>query len=208
MTSNSMTLANLVLRSFFSPKSVLGYVVNLDLNWRTLIEATLFVSIVNTLLTHLFNTVTYSANTDEETLFGPYLDLVLNRPFLLSIIEFGKIFFITTLLTYGGRLFSGTGSFFNALKGVVWVHFVLIFINLGLFIAIQLNITLAGYLIILTNFWIMWLLSESAVKIHNFRSTFMVFAVGFVLFILVIAILVQIMDSLGFGLLERAGFRA
>ncbi|MDG2355163.1 MAG: YIP1 family protein [Paracoccaceae bacterium] len=203
-----MTPAILILRSFFSPKSVLGYVVKIDVNWRTLIEATLFVSVLNTLLTHLFNIVTYSANRNEETLLGPYIDLVLNRPFLLSIIEFGKIFFITTLLTYGGKLFSGSGSFFNALKVVVWVHFVLIFINLGLFIAIQLNIALAGYLIILTNFWIMWVLSECAVKIHNFRSTFMVFAVGFILFILVIAILIQIMDSLGFGFLERAGFGA
>mgnify|MGYP004304758207 CR=1 FL=1 len=203
-----MTPVDLVLRSFFSPKSVLGYVVNVEVNWKTLAEAALFVSVLNTLLTHLFNIVTYSESKNEETLLAPYIDLVLNKPFLLSIIEFGKIIFITSLLTYGGRLFSGSGSFFNTLKGVVWIHFVLIFINLGLFLAIQLNSTFAGYLIILTNFWIMWILSECAVKIHKFKSTFIVFVVGLVLFILVIAIFVQIMNSLGFSFLERAGFSA
>ncbi len=201
-----MNPTNLIMRSFFSPKLVFDVVVKMELQWRTVIEAALFVSVMNALLTHLFNVATYSTPQNQEDFFEPYMDLVLNKPLLLFILEFGKIFFITSLLTFGGRLFSGSGLFLNSLKGVVWIHFVLIFINIGLFIALQLNIDFASYLIVLTNFWIMWVLAECAVKTHGFKSTFIVFIVGIVFFFFVLALLIQVIDALGFNFLNRVGF--
>ena len=203
-----MIIIDLILRSFFSPKVVLDYVVKMKLEWRVVIEAVLFVSITNTLLTHTFNSVVFSTNQSQEKLLEPYIDIVLNRPVFLSIIEIIKVFFITSLLTYGGRLFSGSGSFLNVLKGVTWIHFILIFINIGLFVVIQLNITLASYLIIITNFWIMWVLSECAVRTHGFKSTFRVLIVGIILFILVLALFISLAGFLGFNFLEEAGSSA
>ncbi len=203
-----MTPTHLFLRSLISPKLALGHVIRIELEWRTVVEAAVFVSVVNTLLTHLFNLMTYTTNQSQENLLGPYIDLVLNRPFLLCLIEFTKIIFIASMLTYAGRLFSGTGTFLDNLKGVVWIHFILIFINVGLFGAMQLNITLAGYFVILTNFWIMWILSECAVRTHGFKSTFMVFVVGILLFMLILALFIILVDALGINFLERVGLSA
>ena len=203
-----MTFIDLILRSFFSPKAVLDYVVKMKLDWQIVIEAVLFVCIINTLLTHTFNSVVFSASQSQDNLLNPYIDLVLNKPFILAIIEVAKLFFLTTLLTYGGRLFSGSGSFLDILKGVAWIHFILIFINIGLFIVIQLNITLASYLVLLINFWIMWVLSECAVRTHGFKSTFRVFVVGVLLLILVLALFLQVINVLGFNFLERVGASA
>ncbi len=203
-----MTFIDLILRSFFSPKAVLDYVIKRKLDWQIVIEAVLFVCITNTLLTHTFNSVVFSASQNQDNLLNPYIDLVLNKPFILAIIEVAKLFFLTTLLTYGGRLFSGSGSFLDILKGVAWIHFILIFINIGLFIVIQLNITLASYLVLLINFWIMWVLSECAVRTHGFKSTFRVFVVGVLLLILVLALFLQVINVLGFNFLERVGASA
>ena len=203
-----MTFMDLILRSFFSPKAVLDYVVKTKLDWQIVLEAVLFVSITNTLLTHTFNSFVFSASQNQDNLLNPYIDLVLNKPFVLAIIEVTKLFFIATLLTYGGRLFSGSGSFLDILKGVVWIHFILIFINIGLFFVIQLNIALASYLVLLINFWIMWVLSECAVRTHGFKSTFRVFVVGILLLILVLALTIQLANGLGFSFLERVGSSA
>jgi len=186
----------------------LSYVVTKKFEWGTIIEAAIFVAVINTLLTHIFNLATYSINHGADNLLIPYIDLVLNKPLLLSIIELTKIFFITSILTYGGRLFSGSGSFLNTLQGVVWIHFVLIFVNAVLFLTIQLSVPLAGYLIVLTNFWIMWALAECAVRVHGFKSTFLVFIVGILLFMLIVALFIQFVDALGVNLLERAGLSA
>ena len=203
-----MTPTKLLLKSIFSPKVALSYVVNEKFELRTVAEAAIFVSVINTLLTHIFNLATYSTNHGTDNLLIPYIDLVLNKPLLLSIIELTKIFFITSILTYGGRLFSGSGSFLNTLQGVVWVHFVLIFINAVLFLTIQLSVPLAGYLIILTNFWIMWALAECAVRVHGFKSTFLVFIIGILFFMFIVALFIQFVDALGINLLERAGLNA
>ncbi|MFL2790787.1 MAG: hypothetical protein ACJZ8I_03040 [Paracoccaceae bacterium] len=73
---------------------------------------------------------------------------------------------------------------------------------------IQLNITLASYLIIITNFWIMWVLSECAVRTHGFKSTFRVLIVGIILFILVLALFISLAGVVGFNFLEKAGSSA
>ena len=203
-----MTFIDLILRSFFSPKAVLDYVLKMKLDWQIVLESVLFVCITNTLLTHTFNSVVFSASQNQDNLLNPYINLVLNRPFFLAIIEVTKLFFISILLTYGGRLFSGSGSFLDILKGVVWIHFILIFINIGLFVVIQLNITLASYLVLLINFWIMWVLSECAVRAHGFKSTFRVFIVGILLLILVLALLIQLVSGLGFNFIEKVGSSA
>ena len=203
-----MTFIDLILRSFFSPKAVLDYVVKMKLDWQIVLESVLFVCITNTLLTHTFNSVVFSASQNQDNLLNPYIDLVLNRPFFLAIIEVTKLFFISILLTYGGRLFSGSGAFLDILKGVVWIHFILIFINIGLFVVIQLNITLASYLVLLINFWIMWVLSECAVRAHGFKSTFRVFVVGILLLILILALVIQLVSGLGFNFIEKVGSSA
>ena len=127
MRTIPMNPINLFLNSLFSPKLALGFVVKIKLKWSTVIEGAIFVSIVNTILTHLLNSITYSTTQVQNQLLEFYLDLVFNKPILLSLIELFQIFFFAALLTFGGRLFNGKGEFLNNLKGVVWIHFIIIF---------------------------------------------------------------------------------
>ena len=200
-----MNPINLFLNSLFSPKLALGFVVKIKLKWSTVIEGAIFVSIVNTILTHLLNSITYSTTQVQNQLLKFYLDLVFNKPILLSLIELFQIFFFAALLTFGGRLFNGKGEFLNNLKGVVWIHFIIIFINVILFILTHLSFALASFLILLRQFWFMWALSECAVKVHGFKSTILVFILGVLLFIMLFAFFIQFIDSIGINFLERAG---
>ena len=199
-----MNPINLFLNSLFSPKLALGFVVKIKLKWSTVIEGAIFVSIVNTILTHLLNSITYSTTQVQNQLLEFYLDLVFNKPILLSLIELFQIFFFAALLTFGGRLFNGKGEFLNNLKGVVWIHFIIIFINVILFILTHLSFALASFLILLRQFWFMWALSECAVKVHGFKSTILVFILGVLLFIMLFALFIQFIDLIGINFLERA----
>jgi len=205
MRTIPMNPINLFLNSLFSPKLALGFVVKIKLKWSTVIEGAIFVSIVNTILTHLLNSITYSTTQVQNQLLKFYLDLVFNKPILLSLIELFQIFFFAALLTFGGRLFNGKGEFLNNLKGVVWIHFIIIFINVILFILTHLSFALASFLILLRQFWFMWALSECAVKVHGFKSTILVFILGVLLFIMLFAFFIQFIDSIGINFLERAG---
>ena len=75
-------------------------------------------------------------------------------------------------------------------------------------ILIILNIYVASYLIIFTNIWIIWALSECAARAHGFSSTFLVFVTGIFILLLLIVFLLQILNSSDFILVERVGSNA
>ena len=118
------------------------------------------------------------------------------------------ILLITTFITYFGRLFGGKGSFKNLLKSVVWIHFILIFINFFLFVSIYLNINVSGYLIMLANIWIIWVLSECAARAHGFKSTFLVFVFGVIILIILMTFILQVLNSNDIIFLERVSSNA
>ena len=100
------------------------------------------------------------------------------------------------------------GSFKSLLKCVAWIHYILLFINILLFVLIILNVYIASYLIMLTNIWIIWALSECAARAHGFSSTFLVFVTGIFILLLLIVFLLQILNSIDFISLERVGSNA
>ena len=198
----------LILDSILSPKYVFQKVLNYEIKPSILIEAVLFISIINALFTYTSNYLIYSNSQPDESIFMLYYENILKKPILLVFLEFLKIFIITSLATYIGKFFGGKGTFINLLKCVAWIHFILLFINILLFVLIILNVYVASYLIMLTNIWIIWALSECAARAHGFSSTFLVFVAGIFILILFIIFLLQILNSGEFILLERVGSNA
>ena len=193
----------LILDSIFSPKLVFQKIISYEIKLSVLIEAIIFIALVNAIFTFTSNYLIYSNNVEEENLFFLYYENVLKKPLLLVFLEIFKILFITTVITYLGKAFGGKGSFINILKCVIWIHFILIFINIILFGAIFLNIYISSYLIMLANIWILWVLSECATKAHSFKSTFLVFISGIIILVILITLLLQVLNSSDIVFLER-----
>ncbi len=198
----------LILDSILSPKLVFQKVINYEIKPSILIEAVLFISIINALFTYTSNYFIYSNGQPAESIFVLYYENILKKPILLVFLEVLKIFIITSLATYIGKFFGGKGTFICLLKCVAWIHYILLFINILLFVLIILNINVAGYLIMLTNIWIIWALSECAARAHGFSSTFLVFIIGIFVLLLFIVFLLQILNSSDFILVERVGSNA
>ena len=198
----------LILDSILSPKLVFQKVLNYEIKPSILIEAVLFISIINALFTYTSNYLIYSDSQFDESIFMLYYENILKKPILLVFLEVFKILIITSLATYIGKFFGGKGTFFSLLKCVAWIHYILLFINILLFVLIILNVYVASYLIMLTNIWIIWALSECAARAHGFSSTFLVFITGIFILLLFIVFLLQILNSSEFILLERVGSNA
>ena len=198
----------LVLDSILSPKLVFQKVLNYEIKPSILIEAVLFISIINALFTYTSNYLIYSNSQFDESIFMLYYENILKKPILLVFLEVFKILIITSLATYIGKFFGGKGTFLSLLKCVAWIHYILLFINILLFVLIILNVYVASYLIMLTNIWIIWALSECAARAHGFSSTFLVFITGIFILLLFIVFLLQILNSSEFILLERVGSNA
>ena len=198
----------LILDSILSPKLVFQKVLNYEIKPSTLLEAVLFISIINALFTYGSNYLIYSNSQFDESIFMLYYENILKKPFLLVFLEVLKILIITSLATYIGKFFGGKGTFKSLLKCVAWIHYILLFINILLFVLIILNVYVASYLIMLTNIWIIWALSECAARAHGFSSTFLVFVTGIFILLLLIVFLLQILNSSDFISLERVGSNA
>ena len=198
----------LILDSILSPKLVFQKVLDYEIKPSILIEAVLFISIINALFTYTSNYLIYSNSQFDESIFMLYYENILKKPILLVFLEVFKILIITSLATYIGKFFGGKGTFLSLLKCVAWIHYILLFINILLFVLIILNVYVASYLIMLTNIWIIWALSECAARAHGFSSTFLVFITGIFILLLFIVFLLQILNSSEFILLERVGSNA
>ncbi|MFL2812772.1 MAG: YIP1 family protein [Paracoccaceae bacterium] len=203
-----MVSIKLILDSIFSPKGAFQRIITFEIKLSVLVEAIIFIALVNAIFSYISNYLLYSYNVQEENLFFFYYENVLSKPLLLVFLEVFKILLITTFITYIGRLFGGKGSFINLLKSVVWIHFILIFINFLLFVSIYLDINISGYLIMLANIWIIWVLSECAARAHGFKSTFLVFIFGIIILIILMALILQILNSNDIIFLEKVGSNA
>jgi len=203
-----MISLKLIFDSIFSPKAAFQRIITFEIKLSVLVEAIIFIASVNAIFSYISNYFLYSNNVGEENLFFFYYENVLSKPFLLVFLELFKILLITTVITYIGRLFGGKGSFKNLLKSVVWIHFILIFINFFLFVSIYLNINVSGYLIMLANIWIIWVLSECAARAHGFKSTFLVFFFVIIILIIIMALVLQVLSSNDIIFLEKVGSNA
>ena len=60
----------------------------------------------------------------------------------------------------------------------------------------------------LANIWIIWVLSECAARTHGFKSTFLVFVFGLIILIIIMALILQLLNSNDIIFLERVSSNA
>ncbi|MCB1357196.1 MAG: YIP1 family protein [Maritimibacter sp.] len=141
---------------------------------------------------------------DPEEL-GALLGDEAMTPAFVSPIVTGLAQATTAVLTvwaiYGfGRAFGGTGSFDQALLTVIWLHFVLLILQLGILLLGLFAPGLSLLLTLLSFVMTFWLLSHFVAEMHGFRSAGSVFA-GIMMVLLVLAVALSLlMALLGFGM--------
>ena len=82
-----MITFKLILDSIFSPKVAFQRIVNFEIKLSVLVEATIFIALVNAIFSYISNYLLYSNNVNEENLFFFYYENVLSKPLLLFFLE-------------------------------------------------------------------------------------------------------------------------
>ncbi len=128
----------------------------------------------------------------EAVLAEEDLILVPVDPILTGIFQS-----VTALMTvwgihFIGRAFGGRGGFDEALLTVIWLHYVLLLMQIGI---VTLNLFAPALALLLTFMsFVMsfWLLSHFIAEMHGFRSAGSVFA-GIMMVLLVLAVVLSIL---------------
>lgn len=98
-----------------------------------------------------------------------------------------------------GRGAGGTGTFDQALLTVIWLHFVLFLLQLGILTLGLFAPGLALLLTLMSFVMTFWLLSHFVAEMHGFRSAGSVFA-GIMMVLLVLAVVMSVLLAMfGFG---------
>ena len=125
-------------------------------------------------------------------------------PAFVSPIVTGLVQATTAVITvwaiyWIGRALGGTGSFDEALLTVIWLHFVLLILQIGILVLGLFAPAMALLLTVMSFVMTFWLLSHFVAEMHGFRSAGSVFA-GIMMLLLVLAVVLSLlMAMLGFG---------
>jgi len=104
-----------------------------------------------------------------------------------------------------GRRFGGTGGLDQALLTVIWLHFVLLILQLAILTLGLFAPALALLLTFLSFVMTFWILSHFVAEMHGFRSAGSVFA-GIMLVLLVMAVVLSMLLAMaGFGVPMETG---
>jgi len=160
-------LVGMALQTVPEPRKVARDVQNVDLSRGVLWQILLFLLVATTMLGVAASLL---FPTDPEAFGG-----LLANPLITGIAQ-GAISVLTVFGIYWvGRMAGGTGSFDQALLTVIWLHFVLLLIEmailaLGLFApAMEMLLWVMG--LVLT----FWILSHFIAEMHGFNNAGMVF---------------------------------
>lgn len=131
-------------------------------------------------------------------------------PALASPLVTGLVQAVTAVATvwaifWIGRAAGGTGSFEQALLTVIWLHFVLFLMQIGILALGLFAPALAVLLTFLSFVMTFWLLSHFVAEMHGFRSAGSVFA-GILMVLLVLAVMMSLLLAMmGFGVTMDTG---
>ena len=156
-----------------------------------ILQATLFVAICSTILTYFFlqiisNQVSGTVS-DSNDLLNEVLSYVsLIQPIYFTANQVFQMLIFAVIITVGGKMFNGKGTFFEALICITIVESVLILLKLVQLILLPFSAILAFTIIIPGVFWSLWAFATTAAFIHGFRSTLLTFCGGVALSMLFI----------------------
>ena len=171
----------LIKQSFVEPRTAARKVLNFNLTIREVGEVVVLAIVVSTLLTQvpsLFITSTDMVDPDvpstgmQELSITPFSALTINATLMA----------ITILAVYLiGNLFGGRGTIRGSMIVNAWIHYMMIIVQVVLFLVTTIVPVLAIVVIPLALFVFFWLLSHFVAVLHGFRSAMGVFFAALVL---------------------------
>ncbi len=180
---------DIILGALSHPRKVVEELINLRLGEIVILQATLFVAICSTILTYFFlqiisNQVSGTVS-DSNDLLNEVLSYVsLIQPIYFTANQVFQMLIFAVIITVGGKMFNGKGTFFEALICITMVEAVLTLLKLVQLILVPFSAVLAFLVIIPGAIWSLWAFASSAAFIHGFRSTLLTFCGGFILCLL------------------------
>ena len=133
------------------------------------------------------------------------MSAIFTGPILTGIVQTASALVMVWAIFWIGRAAGGTGSFDQALLTVIWLHFVLLVMQLGILVLGLFATGVALLLTLMSFVMTFWLLSNFVAEMHGFRSAGSVFA-GIMMVLLVLAVMLSILLALtGFGVTLDTG---
>ena len=136
---------------------------------------------------------------DPETL-GP----LLSNPIMTSIAQASIAVFSVFLIYWVGRALGGTGSFDQALLTIIWLHFVLLIVELVVLALAVFAPGMAALLWLMGRVLTFWILSHFIAEMHGFRSALSVFFGIFMVMIVLMTVLSMVFALIGLGIPDPA----
>ncbi len=119
----------------------------------------------------------YAAMVLSGGAVDPVSEWVLRAPILGAAMQLGMMLLFALLTWRVGRLFGGTGGFWDAARLVVWLNVVTLAIQAAQLAALALIPPLAGLIALATLFWLLWAFASFVAELHGFEQPFMVLGV-------------------------------
>ncbi len=166
--------------AFGAPRRALWLILAL------LLVAMTFLAVISSILFPVDPAAVEAVLTEEGLVLVPV------DPILTGIAQAVSALMTVWGIHFIGRAFGGTGHFDQALLTVIWLHYVLLLMQIGI---VTLNLfapALALLLTFMSFVMTFWLMSHFIAEMHGFRSAGSVFA-GILMVLLVLAVVLSIL---------------
>jgi hypothetical protein len=101
--------------------------------------------------------------------------LILQRPIIHALLQFGVLFVTVYMIYYVGRAAGGRGSFEASILLVAWIELTMATLRVGQALVWLVSPALAAFVGVLTLIAFLWLLTQFVTELHGFQSPYWVF---------------------------------
>ncbi|MCP5088447.1 MAG: YIP1 family protein [Rhodobacteraceae bacterium] len=192
MTPASFTdLLKLALQSMRQPRAVLRQILPMQVTIGQLLQIAFLFSVA-TLLLHILA----EASVPDEGFQS--LVTQLGGPVAFFALQFGTILIMAGVMAAAGRVFHGAGGFLECFKATIWLHFILLILQV-----IQLIVAFTAPLLALifvpaTLIFMMVLMVALVMEVHKFENTILVGFATIGIIFAVLLIVSAVLTALGF----------
>ncbi|MEE2774198.1 MAG: YIP1 family protein [Pseudomonadota bacterium] len=187
-------LKNFIQDTLKDPRSIAEKSKAIRFSPIDVLQAVLFVAICSTLLTYAFLNIVLSRfssdlskNSERVSDLIPFISEI--EPVFFTANQVFQMLLLGAIITLGGRIFGGSGKFFDALLCITWIEFILALLKILQLILLPLSSLLAFAFIVPGILWSLWAYAAVAAQLHGFRSTLMTLLAGFVICFCLVIIL-------------------
>lgn len=189
-----INIKDIVNETIVDPRSVASKILKLNLGNFNIVQAGVFVAICSTILTYIFLRILAGNISDDNLSENLVLDELLTymtgiQPIYFTANQILQMLLFASIITLGGKLFNGSGKFFEAFICIIWVEFILLIIKLLQIILLPFSLIFSFLVLVPGVLWSLWAFASMAAAIHGFHSTLLTLCGGLGLSLLVFTIL-------------------